>query len=538
VLRIDQPGWETAILDGLGERLHPERIAMVIVPHHPGDTASTLLARAGFALYCFPGRLARGPLAPFTDEEGLILALAPWVRPAAFYGPDIWPPLPERIDEAGAEAARLGKAGLAATRGGAGSDADRILAQALIRDPFCPAANAGKGRMLAEDGRLEAAALFLTRALLPGPDPTVSAELAQVLRRLRRFDEAEAAHRAASPGADTAESVFAGALIARDRGRLIDAARLLQRAAALAPGDAMITVAAAELRLADGDPAGLAGLAPSAPPPPPGAPPLWSGEPLEARTLLVSCGDDIALALMLARYIPLIPGRGGLVALICPAELGPLLALLPGVESVANPDDPLPEADLWAPLVALPSLLERRAPPRPPGVPYLVWPEAATRRRFGSDDRLRIGLAGAEGVCPLDLLLLLAAEPDIALVALGGAEVDNVIAAAGAGALVERPSPLPEDLAETVALIAGLDLVLGGDGVETHLAGALGKPVWVLLPEGFSWLWPTARDNSPFYPTARLFRPTAEGWAPTIERMREALLALAADKRQRGASFI
>ena len=93
-------------------------------------------------------------------------------------------------------------------------------------------------------------------------------------------------------------------------------------------------------------------------------------------------------------------------------------------------------------------------------------------------------------------------------------------------------TPPPRDLAETAAIIAALDVVVGGDTAEIHLAAAMGKPTWVLLPDAFTWRWPAHRDDSPWYPNTRLFRQSTDGsWRHAMDRIASALKVLAAKKR-------
>ena len=274
---------------------------------------------------------------------------------------------------------------------------------------------------------------------------------------------------------------------------------------------------------------------PSPPPPRPDLP-AWTGDELDARSLLIHQNCDLADAVMMARFLPLVAARGGLMTLICQPELAPLMHDLPGMEEVLTPEDAPPSCNLRAALTDLPRLLGGTVSAKPQTTPYLSLPGLMRPRRQAKDHRLRVGLAwGGRPMgraCPLTEMLPLAESPDLTLMALVDEELEAEIESAGAHGLVERITPSPMDLAETAAIIATLDVVVGGDTPELHLAAAMGKPTWVLLPNSFTWRWPEGRDDSPWYPQTRVFRQSATGaWRPAMDRIGAALHVLAAKKR-------
>lgn len=532
VLRLGQTGWEADSLAGLTGR----QAAIVVFDHRPGATAADLAAAAGYSLWRFPSALASGELVAFAGQPGTVLALAPGLEPEPRYGPETLPPSPEEIAMAGAEAERLTRDGVALQGQRRLGEAAAAYAQALIRDPFAAGANANKGVLMHMAGRRHAALSCYRRALRRQASPGILGNLATVLRELRRFDEAETITRqalAAAPG--NADLLYDLALLRRDQGQLDEAIRLLRQLGSQRPGAAWTLT---QTLMAAGDMAGGLALFQSRPTPPPPLPdiPVWQGEELMAETVLAYQDCDLADAILLARFLPQVGSRGGLVTLTCQPELAPLLGDLSGVERVFSGDDPLPICDRQIGLSQLPRLLMDGNPSRLHSNSYLSLPAHIRPRRFIKDTRLHVGLSWGgrmgELACGLGDMLNLAEAPDLSMMALGGPETEEQIRAIGAHVLVETLSPPPVDMAESAGIIASLDVVVGGDTPEIHLAAALGKPCWVLLPHAISWRWPHNRDDSPWYSSVRLFRQSPDGsWTPAINRVAAALKVLAAKKR-------
>jgi hypothetical protein len=256
--------------------------------------------------------------------------------------------------------------------------------------------------------------------------------------------------------------------------------------------------------------------------------PRWDGSCLAGRTLLLRAlaggfGDNI----MWARYIPYAARRAGQVVLQCPPELVRLFGRIPGVAQVVPLGEPLPPFDAHAALTSLAHLLEM-PDPRATGVPYLT-PEPADVERWAStvapSQGLRVGLAwatapdhpGAQGRS-IDPCLL---GPITELSATTFWSLQKGAAAAG------LMTPELADFADTAALLTQLDLVISADTAVAHLAGALRRPVWLLLEARADARWLLGRDDCPWYPSARLFRQDRQGnWAPVIGRVREELVRL------------
>ena len=208
--------------------------------------------------------------------------------------------------------------------------------------------------------------------------------------------------------------------------------------------------------------------------------------------------------------------------------------------------DPLPPIDLRCPMLSLPRVLRTdRVEDIPAAIPYLhADPDAVARwrRRIEALPGLRVGLVwhgNPEDVrmdrrrsMPLAHLASLADVPAVSLVSLQVGDAARQLPDSPLAAAVHDWTAELADFAETAALIETLDLVIGVDTAVVHLAGALGKPVWLLNRFDTCWRWLLGRDDSPWYPTLRQFRqPRAGDWTDVVERVRAALTAEAARSR-------
>ncbi|OAN56033.1 hypothetical protein A6A04_10795 [Paramagnetospirillum marisnigri] len=532
VVRVGQTGWEESVLAGISSR--PADV--ILFEHRPGSSAAERAAEMGFSLWSFPTEVAFGPLAPFDQRPGTVLALAPGLEPVEHYGPATLPPSPAEIGKWHAEAERLVEDGVSLQGMRDLGGAAECYAKALIKDPFAPGANANKGVLMHMAGRRDAAIACYRRALTRVVTAGVTANLGNALRELHRYDEAEVAiERALDMDPDDPDFIYDLAMLRRDQGRLDEAARLLRRILDRRRGAewslAQVLMAAGET--ADG--LALFRARPSAPPPDPQVPP-WQGEDLMADNIMVYQDCDLADAILLSRFIPQIAARGGLVTVFCVPELEPLLHDVTGVEHVTIGDEPLPVCEYRVAMSQLPRLLHGATTLRAQRGGYLSVPDHLRPRRLPKDERLRVGLSWGgrplDRACPLGEMIGLAADPELALTALVDTEAERSLSAIGAHTLVEVLAPPPADMAEAAAVIAGLDVVVGGDTPELHLAAAMGKPAWVLLPDAFTWRWPRGRDDSPWYPTARLFRQSPDGsWRHAVSRVAAGLKILTAKKR-------
>lgn len=266
---------------------------------------------------------------------------------------------------------------------------------------------------------------------------------------------------------------------------------------------------------------------------PPGAADRWFGDqPVKGRHIFLRAEQGLGDTIQFARYAPLLQANGAKVTLAVQPPLRRLLATLaPGFEVVAGREGGI---DLGCPLLSLPLVFGTTldtipAPPR-----YLAAEEdlvAAWRARLPSDSKQRIGLAWSGNPNHRNdrnrSLPLAALEPlldiDAHFVSLQK-DVPERDAATIERLKLIRVSDDLRDFTDTAALIEALDLVITVDTSVAHLAGALGKPVWILLPFSPDWRWLTGRDDSPWYPSARLFRQAAPGeWTDVVRRVGEAL---------------
>jgi tetratricopeptide (TPR) repeat protein len=257
-----------------------------------------------------------------------------------------------------------------------------------------------------------------------------------------------------------------------------------------------------------------------------GAPPLptprWDGGALNGRTLLLHYEQGFGDTLQCLRFVPLVAARGGRVKLMVQKPVARLAACLPGIELVTG--EKPPRHDVHAHLLSLPHLLGIGKSGIPAAVPYLTPPReriAAWRALLPLSGNTRAGLVWT-GNAAHENDRQRSIEPAALATITGpqGCVFYNLNPAC------EPPSgvlPAParlSDFAETAAAIMNLDIVITVDTAVAHLAGALGKPVWVLLPFVPDWRWGLRRTDSPWYPTARLFRQKTRGdWAPVLQEV-------------------
>jgi len=307
--------------------------------------------------------------------------------------------------------------------------------------------------------------------------------------------------------------------------------------------------------------------------------PRWDGSPLAGRTLLVVAEQGLGDTLQFIRYAPLLRQPGGKVIVECQPELYHLLAGLPGVDLVLARGSPLPAIDVEAPLGSLPGIVGTWLATVPATVPYLRadpdlvkhWKSPKSEIRSPksnaphptSDFGLRtsdflVGIAwqgnpaygkDRQRSIPLTHFARLAEVEGVHLISLQkgpGADQLKQLRIADCGLRIERQEakPLlefairnpqsaildlgdrldqtPGAFMDTAAVMMNLDLVISSDTAVPHLAGALGVPVWVALPLVPDWRWLLEREDSPWYPTMRLFRQTRYGqWEDVFERMAE-----------------
>jgi tetratricopeptide (TPR) repeat protein len=270
------------------------------------------------------------------------------------------------------------------------------------------------------------------------------------------------------------------------------------------------------------------------------AQPHWDGLPLHGRTILLYAEQGIGDTLQFVRYASLVQQKGGRVILECQPALQPLLARCRGVEQVVSQGTPLPPFDVQAPLLSLPSILKTTLDSVPAQVPYLFAdPELVERwrRELSSLHGFKIGIAWQGNPNhPADRFRSFALAQFAPLAQLEGVQLISLQQGPGEEQLSEgaerwgiidldrRLHGTTRSFADTAVVLPHLDLVITVDSAVAHLAGALGVPVWVALPFASDWRWLLHREDSPWYPTMRLFRQKALGnWDEVFARMAAAL---------------
>ena len=412
-----------------------------------------------------------------------------------------------------------------------------------------PEAQNNLGLALCEHGQFEESIAAYRRALELRPDYAQAfCNLSHTFGKLGRSDEAIAAcHRAIELQPDYAMAYNnLGNLLMHD-GRLDEALAACQRALELYPGFAMAKWNSSLLHLLRGDfergwpfyearwdTAGFTSPKRNF------SQPMWDGTPLCGQRVLIHAEQGFGDSIQFIRYAPLVAARGGRVVVECPQPLVALFGTVRGVSEVVPEGAPLPPFDLHVPMLSLPLVCKTTLETVPRETPYLApFPsrDLSGLPRLGDDRaRLKVGLAWAgnpghfrdrlRSIGLRELLPLLGVE-GVDFVSLqkdrGTEEIRQL---AGAPEIID-PTAQIRDFADTAALLTQLDLVIAVDTAVAHLAGALGQRVWVLLPFAPDWRWMIGREDSPWYPTMRLFRQERiMDWAPVVARVRHELQGL------------
>jgi hypothetical protein len=265
-------------------------------------------------------------------------------------------------------------------------------------------------------------------------------------------------------------------------------------------------------------------------------PQWWEGTPVEGRHLLLMAEQGIGDVMQFARYAPLLSQRGVRVTLEVPHALRPLFDAMPGVHAVIALDEPAPGCDLACPLMSLPLLFGTCADSVPPEPPMLRVPQDRVghwNAWLAPHGDFRVGLvcsgdAGnpndAARSIPFASFAPLVATQGCRFVLLQPVPRDRDRAAIEAAPALLTPGAALRDFADTAAIVSQLDLVIAADTCVAHLAAALGRPVWLLLPHRPDWRWMLHRRDTPWYPTMTLYRQPRRGdWATVIETVRHDL---------------
>jgi len=403
-------------------------------------------------------------------------------------------------------------------------EAEAAARQAIASDPALLDGWSALGKALKAAGRLAEAEAALQEARRLGPpEASTLLELSLTLRELGRIEEAlaiQCEHLALDP--------------ANDNGALNEAFLLLTL------GDFAAGWARYERRWGTGD--FLTSRRPF-------AAPRWSGEALGRRTLLLSLEQGLGDCVQFARYLPLLARRHPEATLLYEVQEAavalmqhsfralPQIAVFPHVNKAGRN---LPSFDLHLPFASLPSVCGTRLDSVPGAVPYLAAPAHRDYRQAG--DRLAIGISwqsrsrsGRKRNLALDRLARMLARPGVRLIDLQYGDTAGerqALAAAGIALHHDDAVDPSADLAAFAGQVAGCDLVVSIDNTTVHVAGALAVPCWALLPWVADWRWMLRREDTPWYPTLKLYRqPALDAWDPVLDRVGADFAALLAGDR-------
>jgi predicted O-linked N-acetylglucosamine transferase (SPINDLY family) len=421
--------------------------------------------------------------------------------------------------------------------------------QALRLKPDFAEGHSNLGAALGEQGKLEDASACFEAALRLKPDlADAYSNLGRVLARQGKLDEAVASfQQALRLKADFAEAHNnLGAALA-EQGNLEGAISCLDQALALKPDYVDAHITRASLRLLSGDfergwPEYQWRLRGRGRQPQSFAQPRWDGAPLAGKTILLHAEQGLGDSLQFIRYAPLVKAKGGPVLVECPEPLLQILASCPGIDRLVAQGLPWQEAfDVQAPLLDLPGIFRTSLATIPAQVPYLFADASQVerwRQEVGLDNAFKIGITwqgnpkhhrDRQRSMPLSHFTRLAQLPGVRLFSLqkgtGAEQLDTFAAACGVCDLGRSLNTFMD----TAAVLMSLDLVVTADTAVAHLAGALGVPVWLALPFAPDWRWLLDRNDSPWYPSMRLFRQRQPGeWQGVFDDMAAEIAALLA----------
>ena len=270
------------------------------------------------------------------------------------------------------------------------------------------------------------------------------------------------------------------------------------------------------------------------------AQPLWGGEALAGKTILLHAEQGFGDTIQFVRYAPIVKQHGGTVILACQKPLLALLEGCAGIDQLIAQGNALPAFDVHAPLMSLPGILKTTLDTIPAAVPYLSAPAALTeywREKLRDVRGYRIGInwRGRPGQgswlardLPLQQFAILAEIPGVCLISLqkgtGREELQQARERFPVVDLGDEVDQASGAFVDTAAIMKNLDLVITSDTSVPNLAGSLAIPVWVALTLAHDWRWLLDRSDSPWYPTMRLFRQREQGnWQGVFDDIRRAL---------------
>jgi tetratricopeptide (TPR) repeat protein len=252
--------------------------------------------------------------------------------------------------------------------------------------------------------------------------------------------------------------------------------------------------------------------------------PPWDGSPMPNGSIVLWFEQGLGDTIQFLRFAAQVKERVGKVILVCPTPLRALAASCPGIDEIIGDGSPHPNADVQVPLLSLPRLLGTTVETIPNSGPYLFVDDSLRdkwRDRITASGKLKVGIVWQGNPhytgdryrsVALEQFRPLAQVPGVQLFSLQKNHgCEQLADLAGEMNIIDLASHISGDFLDTAAAMVNLDLVVSVDSSVAHLAGALGKPVWILLPFNNDWRWLQHRGDSPWYPSARLFRNFAKG---------------------------
>jgi len=429
------------------------------------------------------------------------------------------------------------------------SQAIKLLDKAALLAPDDATVLAALGESLLDEGSLEAALAVLRRASVLAPDnASVCRHLGRVMHRMARYEEAFAVvEQGLKKSPEDADLILLSGQILIGLQRLADAKQCLSKAEEIMPEDPWPHLGIALIHFLQGEL--LEGFAayrwrkklPECLPRKYSQPYWWGGDAV-GKTILVYAEQGLGDVLHFARYLPLLVGKGARVLLICDPILHPLLRGIEGVTLVQA--NVRPEFDCHVSLLDLPDLFGTRLDTIPAAIPYLHAPQNRHLPPPAPGCRLRIGIVWAGNPkhnnsrnrdCAVEQFLPLAGHRGVEMFGLQLGEPGTALAACGGDILIKPLGAHLRDMGVTAAVMAELDLIITVDTAAAHLAGALGRHTWLLLPYSPDWRWMLGRDDTPWYPGMRLFRqPQPSDWDSVFAKVAQALDELLQSKPGQG----
>lgn len=270
--------------------------------------------------------------------------------------------------------------------------------------------------------------------------------------------------------------------------------------------------------------------------------PRWDGKDLTGKTILVHAEQGFGDTFQFTRFLPMVKEKGGQLIFECQKRLLPVLSRCAGYDRIVPRTDNDRHDfhfDLQMPLVSLPGLFGITPETIPAGVPYILPDQELVTKwngKLAKHNGFKIGIVWAGNPeykydkgrsCPLKTFAALSSIPGVVLFSLQKGAVDGQIDDLPYGMKVVNLDPeldVTASFVDTAAVIANLDLVISVESSVAHLAGAMGRQVWTIIPHASDWRWFLTREDSPWYPSMRLFRQTVPGdWDGVVKRVAEEL---------------